>query len=444
MLHLKMKQERGLNMLVSLKNKRLNKKNALLLSGVVVGFTIIIWLIVSYVFLDEYREYKNSSKSDKNAGKIVHYLNEEDDILQSFFYPHFTYEVLNTKIEDLIEQYKQNKDGHYIHHVDYKSNVVYDQYYTVKLNYRILDKTEKEVKNTFTYINYDAKADKVMKIDDIFRVTYKQEILDVIGRQAQQELTSEHLESFELQEHQILFYIEGKEISIPYEEYKKYIVLSNENIPTLAPKGIIVEEKKVIDPNKPMIAFTFDDGPSSVHTPRILDTLKKYEASATFFMLGQNIEKNTDLLKRMVREGHEVANHSFDHTNLAELDVSAIKQQLNSTQDLIFHSSGVESKLMRPPYGAISETLRNTTPIPMVLWSIDSLDWKLRNVEAIKAEVLPYIKDGSVILLHDIYGTTAQAFEEMMPILKEQGYQFVTVSQLYEHRPERKKLDSFS
>lgn len=431
-------------MLDSLKNKRLKKKNALLLVGILIGFIIAVWLIISYVFLDEFREYKNVSKSDKNAGKITHYLNEEDEILQSFFYPTFSYEVLNAKVDGVIEQYKQNKDGNYIHHIDYKSNVVYGQYYTIKFNYRILDNKHKEVKNIVTCINYDSKTDKVMNIEDIFRVTYKQEILDVIGKQAQQELTNESLETFEVQENQVLFYIDGKEISIPYEEYKKYIALRNENIPTLAPTDITVEVKKEIDPSKPMIAFTFDDGPSPVHTPHILDTLKKYDASATFFMLGQKMEKNVDLLKRMVQEGHELANHSFDHANLSKLDVDGIKYQINTTQDLIFQLSGFESRLIRPPYGAISKTLRSVTPIPMVLWSIDSLDWKSRNVESIKAEVLPYVKDGSVILLHDIYGSTAQALEEMMPILKEQGYQFVTVSQLYEYRPERKKLDTFS
>ncbi len=431
-------------MLEKLKHKKLRKKNALLFGSSVMIGVVILGLIASYILFDEYKEYKKVVKTDKSAGQITHYLNEDDNILQSFFYPHFSYDVLNTKIEEIVEQYKQDKDNNYIHHLDYQSSVIYDQYYNVRFQYRVLDKEEKEVKKTHAYINYDAKENCIMNVDQVFRLTYLPKIVDVVGQQVQRSITKEDLSSFSLQEKQVVFYIDGKEVVLPYEEYKSYIALRNTEIPSLAPLDMTIEKRKEIDPSKPMIAFSFDDGPNGVSTPRILDILKENDAKATFFMLGQNIEKHPDVVKRMVQEGHEPANHTVSHKNLAKLNADEIHEEIFRTQDLIFQTTGVESKWLRPPYGEISDLLRQITPIPLLLWSIDSLDWHSRNVEKIKEEVLPSIKDGSLVLMHDIYGTTAQALEEILPVLKEQGYQFVTVSELYTYRPDLKPVNAFS
>ncbi|MBR6513344.1 MAG: polysaccharide deacetylase family protein [Clostridia bacterium] len=191
---------------------------------------------------------------------------------------------------------------------------------------------------------------------------------------------------------------------------------------------------RVIDPNKPMVAITYDDGPRPKSTNRILDCLEKYGAVATFFELGYLAKAYPDCIRREVAIGCEVANHSWDHPNLATLSGGGVANQINSTNDTIFNICGVKPKLLRPPYGSYNQTVRNNAGLPLIIWSIDTLDWKYRDASYVTSVVKNQVTDGSVILMHSIYDSTAAATEAIVPWLISQGYQLVTVSELAEAR----------
>lgn len=192
-----------------------------------------------------------------------------------------------------------------------------------------------------------------------------------------------------------------------------------------------------IDPSKPMVALTYDDGPSAKNTPRILATLKENNVRATFFMVGKQAAKNTGLVAQMVEQGCEVANHTYDHTMMSKVDPVELTRQLEMTNQVVADASGVSPVLMRPCGGERNDAGMNAVgsiSMPAILWSIDTLDWKTRDAQNTVNTVLEQVKDGDIILMHDLYEATAQASETIIPELIRRGYQLVTVSELASYR----------
>ena len=192
-----------------------------------------------------------------------------------------------------------------------------------------------------------------------------------------------------------------------------------------------------IDPTRPMIALTFDDGPRAAVTNRILDSLQANGGRATFFMLGSNVNANAASIQRMVAQGCEVANHTHDHKYISKLNASGITSQISSTNQKIQAICGVAPTLMRPPggyYDAASLGVLAGMGVPAIMWSIDTRDWQHRNAQKTIDTVLSQVKDGDIILMHDIYGTTADAAVVLIPELTARGYQLVTVSELASFR----------
>ncbi|MFJ7737678.1 polysaccharide deacetylase family protein [Lysinibacillus sp. NPDC097287] len=182
--------------------------------------------------------------------------------------------------------------------------------------------------------------------------------------------------------------------------------------------------------NGKRVALTFDDGPHPKNTLKIIDLLDKYDATATFFMLGNRVDFYPEIAKKVADEGHELGNHTWNHKDLSTLSKEAGIQEVEKTNEIIKNVTGRESTAFRPPYGVINEQVQNATGSPAVLWTIDTLDWKSRNPNEILKIVKENVKDGSIILMHDIHETTAQAVEPMLKYLKEQGFTFVPVSEL--------------
>lgn len=192
-----------------------------------------------------------------------------------------------------------------------------------------------------------------------------------------------------------------------------------------------------IDPNKPMVALTYDDGPSASATPRILAKLEECGARATFFMVGQQAERNMGLVKQMVEQGCEVANHTYDHTLMTKVPPEELASQLARTNQVVSDASGVSPILMRPCGGARSDAGMNVVgaiSMPAVLWSIDTLDWKTRDAQNTINTILENVKDGDIILMHDLYDATAEASQTIIPELINRGFQLVTVSELSSYR----------
>ena len=188
-----------------------------------------------------------------------------------------------------------------------------------------------------------------------------------------------------------------------------------------------------VDPSKPMVALTFDDGPSQ-YTPGILDALEKNESRATFFELGNRINWYPDTVARISQIGCEIGNHSFDHALMGSASASKIHSEISQTDARIKAITGKKPVLLRPPYGSIGSSLRKNAGKPMILWSIDTLDWKSRNADTVYRSVMNQVKDGDIILMHDIYSSSRAAAQKIVPELKKRGYQLVTVSELAQYR----------
>lgn len=188
-----------------------------------------------------------------------------------------------------------------------------------------------------------------------------------------------------------------------------------------------------IDPDKPMIALTFDDGPSA-YTSDILDQLEKYGAHATFFVVGNRVSTFSNTIKRAYNLGCEIGNHSWSHPALSSISVSAMKKELSKTDNAIKSVIGIAPELLRPPYGAVDSDVRNNAGKPLIHWSIDTRDWETRNSSRTISSVLNNVRDGSIILMHDIYAATRDAAVSLIPTLIEKGYQLVTVSELAAYR----------
>ena len=184
----------------------------------------------------------------------------------------------------------------------------------------------------------------------------------------------------------------------------------------------------------PYVAMTFDDGPHAENTPRLLDMLKQRGIKATFFVVGQCAAEYPDIMKRIVAEGHEIANHSWSHPQLSKMGEGPVTDQLQRTHDVIVQTTGVTPKIMRPPYGAFTANQRNWAfhkwGYKTILWDVDPLDWKIRNAEHVKGVILKETVNGSIILSHDIHKTTVDAMPTTLDALAAKGFKFLTVSEL--------------
>jgi len=190
-----------------------------------------------------------------------------------------------------------------------------------------------------------------------------------------------------------------------------------------------------IDPDKPFVALTFDDGPSE-HTTHILDTLHQYGARASFFVSGKNVSEHEGKILRASHMGCEVISHSWDHINMTTLSSRAIKKQLFESVAAIAKVTGKVSLMFRPPYGSINKRVEKVAlklGLAIVNWSLDPNDWDTKDADAIYTYIANNVKNGDIILCHDVYDSTAEAMSRLIPELVERECQLVTVSELLLH-----------
>lgn len=184
------------------------------------------------------------------------------------------------------------------------------------------------------------------------------------------------------------------------------------------------EEKDIMK-----IALTFDDGPSK-YTSRLSEGLKKKGVSATFFLLGANVEKYPEEGKKLAEDGHLLGNHSYSHVQLNNIPLKKAYQEIIKTNNLIYETTGEYPQYVRPPFGEWSSQLEKQVEMFPVFWNLDSLDWKVKNTEKIVKTVADQTKEGSIILMHDGYETSVEAAFQIVDLLQKRGFEFVTVDQM--------------
>ncbi|TDC60413.1 hypothetical protein E1200_30505, partial [Actinomadura sp. GC306] len=179
------------------------------------------------------------------------------------------------------------------------------------------------------------------------------------------------------------------------------------------------------------VSLTFDDGPGE-HTGRLLDTLKAAGVRATFFMLGTMVQEHPDLVRRMVLEGHEVANHTWSHKDLTTLSDAGVRSQIERTQQAVKAAAGVEPTLMRPPYGATDDQVGRAVGMPQILWSVDTMDWRHRSVARNTKLGTTKPVHGDIVLYHDIHKPTVDSIPTVIDGLKKRGFTLVTVTEMFQ------------
>ena len=178
------------------------------------------------------------------------------------------------------------------------------------------------------------------------------------------------------------------------------------------------------------IALTFDDGPSPQTTATLLDGLKERGAHATFFLIGEQIAGNEDLVRRMKDEGHQVGGHSYTHIRLDSADAAALAE-IQKTDETLRAILGDGDYWLRPPWGFASDALKSAVSVPLIYWTIDTMDWSVRNRDLVAHHIIENAKSGDIVLLHDPYDTSVEAALQAIEVLQAQGYEFVTLEELF-------------
>lgn len=228
---------------------------------------------------------------------------------------------------------------------------------------------------------------------------------------------------------------EQDQAAIPYvEESQAAEAIIEETRREAEEAGLVWSGGRYLDPSKPMIALTFDDGPYAPVGNRIMDSLEKYDGRATFFVVGNRVADYKTEIRRMHDNGHEIANHTYDHKYLNKLGADEIRSQVELCNQAVAAVTGESPKLVRLPGGSKNSTVVNNVTYPMIMWNIDTLDWKTKNAEKTVQAVIGKVKDGDIVLMHELYTASGDAAVSLIPALKQQGFQLVTVSELIRFR----------
>lgn len=215
---------------------------------------------------------------------------------------------------------------------------------------------------------------------------------------------------------------------IPYENLKSFILTAPKKVETPITNAQWVTKSS---DGKKYVALTFDDGPHWKYTGYLLDTLKTKGVHATFFVLWENAERYPEIIAREKTEWHEIGSHSWDHPSFLKLSNATQIMQISKTDYVLMRETGEKATLFRPPYGAYNKNTLKNVEKTFVMWSVDSRDWKNRNVEKNIATTMSQVYDGSIILFHDIHKESIESIPALIDKLRAQGYEFLTVSELY-------------
>ncbi|WFA05928.1 polysaccharide deacetylase family protein [Bacillus sp. HSf4] len=418
---------------------------------------------------------KDPDYSDIEIGSFV---SDSEQERYAIHYPIFHIKAIDDKlkgyVKDELSRFKKdsasarsrNEDGPFELNIKYKIVYYTKQTAAIVLN-EYIESGGAPGKTTIKTFNADLKQKKCLALHDLF--IDDAGFLNRISGIVYQQLKNDHpaaddallkkgtspleqnFSRFALLENDIEFYF-GKEqtgveqsvkikkewlkdiLKDQYREGKKNRVDNKQK-----QEAIPLPKEAKVNPDEKVIALTFDDGPNPSSTNKVLDALKKYEGHATFFVLGSRAQVYPETITRMMREGNEVGNHSWDHPLLTRLTNDKAYKEIDDTQQVIENISGHTPTRLRPPYGGVNDSVRGLTGLSITLWDVDPEDWKVKNKQKIVNRVMSQAGDGKIILMHDIYQTSADAAEEIIRRLKRQGYQLVTVSQLEKVKKQREQ-----
>lgn len=437
-----------------MRKRRLNKKGKILLLIIIFIITLIVLLFIFRNDNSLFNQIINNNKYSLNIYYEKTGINDLDKLIKDKIIKEKNEFIKLSKQNDsdnkfdfiFDAQMQKYNDCYFIHSVIQK--------YVGGAHYERIDKSyiySKKHKKYLTINDFIEGEENMQKLSlmikhKIYGISYDKDI----------ELTKEEIENstapnLENYEH---FYFNDEGITIIFvpmhvfgwSEGETKVTLSWNDINDLLKKeyknmNYISDNKTNITPKtrdintlkgKKVIAFTFDDGPNNSTTTILLDGLKKLDARATFFVLGSRVSYNEKVLQRAYEEGNEIGSHTYSHKNLLKLSNDELKYEIENTNKTIQEAIGIIPKLIRPPYGNINAKVKQATMMHTICWNIDSNDWRTRNRNKIKDEIVNHAYDGAIVLLHDIYEESVYGALLAIKELKNRGYEFVTISEMSE------------
>lgn len=338
---------------------------------------------------------------------IYHYnYSDSNYSIKTDYKPLFNNE-LDNNIRYLIKKSKKNKDNLVVKNdVEKYKNFIFT-HVTINVNNNRKDKS---------YI-YDSN-NKHYKLEDFFS---NKTSFNLFNKKY-----STNIEHFYFNKKGLTLVYDNNKTTISWNELNPYLKKKYRNSQKTIPEIRNIEKFK----GQKLLAFTFDDGPNTETTKILLDNLDKYDARVTFFVLGMRVDSNKDILKRAYIMGNDIGSHTYSHKDLVRLKDKQVLKEVNSTNEKINNVIGKTPMLIRPPFGSINDKKRKLYNMKTICWNVDSLDWKLKNRNKIKKEIVKHAKDGNIILVHDIYKESVYGALLAMEELKKEGYNFVTISEM--------------
>ena len=405
--------------------------------------TLIFLFIASLLFM--------GCEKKSTMNEEIHQVYRNDETVKiMMIYPTLSIDFLDQSIEDmmnlLVEEVSVSGGEVNVSYELNQGETVTSLALFIKHNEREFTQTY-HLDENYKLINFEdvfdySKIQQLSKlIDERLRVSeelaganlnYRKGIIPTIENFMNFHLGKETID-FYFSDHQCFDDYKTHTASFTYDELEPYLLINDTTPVLLTYDELLYEPVKLINPNQPMIALTFDDGPNK-YTDLLLDALLEHRASATFFVLGSMVDKFPNTLQRMVLEGNEIGNHTMDHKQLTKLSEAEILREVEDTQDAIESIVHIKPTLVRPPYGERNASITNCLDYDLILWDIDTRDWTSKDSKRIVEATLTNVRDGDIILMHDIYATSVQAAIELIPLLQEKGYQLVTVSELLLYR----------
>ncbi|GIN11041.1 peptidoglycan-N-acetylmuramic acid deacetylase PdaC [Shouchella clausii] len=454
----------------------------LLLAGIVIGSNKVF----DEVFGESFKPNETNAKivdSSVYPGLNIETKTKETDLYtSSVSQPYTDNEQINKSINEWIDEQEEEftssieESKNMLEENDFRAHLniqvetekIADKLYTIEIQSYQITGGANGITKMKSFV-MDLNKNKLLQIDDVFQLN-KSSIQDIqelimnklhsneeinlyiLDDEVEKALNNSNNWKWSVTRDNVIFYFDEYEIAagavgsikveIPIKEIKPYL---NETFEKKLNTKLTEEETKKekqytedytqLDSDGKYVALTFDDGPHPEVTPRILDTLKKHDVKATFFMLGSQVEYYPELSNKVMEAGHEIGNHTMNHPDLTALEFNQIIEEMQQSNDIIEKATGRATTLFRPPYGASNgnvEQIASGMGNSLVMWSVDSLDWKSRDAVAVNEEVMSNVSPGSIVLMHDIHPSTADALPQLLTSLEEQGYQMVTVSQLLE------------
>ena len=398
----------------------LNYKNQLYKYFLYISALLVTLFIIVNVF---YKEQAKDLKDVKTS--TITYKDELTEV--NVEYPRFKDDKINKLITDIIYDYvKEFKKFDTVQKsliMNYKL-YYFDNYVNITFN---IENTLEKAKNKNILLNLKNK--EISYISSVYDKVYlENEINEIVYYKYQTNVYEKIKESninnntYIIDENKIEVYFNN--INFENLDYIPYII-----IPLTEDT---FNEDEVPDENKKYIAFTFDDAPSK-YTKELLKTLELNDSTATFFMLGNRMKYNEEIVKEVYKSSSEVASHTYSHKNLNKLSKDDILKEINSTSIIFNKITNDNIKYIRPPYGNYNDTVKSTN-FPIILWNIDPKDWLVKDSTKVYNSVLKHACDGCIVLMHDLYPTTIEAVKMLIPKLNSLGYEVVSISDLVKYK----------